>query len=284
MITQTSVDQVDRLDPFTFAVDDVVQGQYLEALEDYHLRYTRLTGTPVVHPGILLSHSNAPRSPSFGGPNTQWIHIRERSTFVAPARIGDTLTVTWSIDGHEPWFGRTVTEVGCVVSRDDGQVVLRRTSWGIRTTGRAEPPARTAVMAGRPHPLVPPAQTGTDPVGRDVAGRAKHVTMDRIRLFSGWQTRNLHNDEEVARRAGLVAPIASATQGMGYLCEFLIDNLGERWLSGGSCALTFRKPIFADDRMTARGTVDAVSDGAVALTVRLLNQDGYVITDGTAST
>jgi hypothetical protein len=36
------------------------------------------------------------------------------------------------------------------------------------------------------------------------------------------------------------APVASAARGMGFLCEFMIDNPGVEWLSGGSWVLTFR--------------------------------------------
>ncbi len=68
---------VGPLEPFEFTISDQVQGQYLEALEDYHLRYvlSRQGIGPVIHPGILLSHSNA-------APGARWTCTS--STSMAP--------------------------------------------------------------------------------------------------------------------------------------------------------------------------------------------------------
>lgn len=254
---------VGPLEPFEFTVSDQVQGQYLEALEDYHLRYvlSHQGISPVIHPGVLLSHSNATRSPSFGGPNTRWIHMREQTHFTASARL------------------------------TDGVVALERIMWGFRSSAeRPIPPGSRYVRPGSADSF-PPSRTAKpstlEPADWELPGKLKRPTAERIRLFSGWAAQNLHTDDQIAKAAGLPAPVASAAQGMGYLCEFMIDNLGEEWLTGGSWVLTFTKPIFPGDQVCAFGrlrNVEPTERGAqCTVDVHLVNQHGTTVTKGTAT-
>jgi acyl dehydratase len=279
------------LEPFSFSITDQIQSRYLEALEDYHLRYALSCDgvDPIVHPGILLNQSNATRSPSFGEPNTRWIHVREQTYFAAPARLNDELIAEWHIAEYRPRFGRMLARVACVVTHHDGPVVIERTMWGIHISGqrpmRAESdraiPQADAVAASVPSSMQP------EPDDRQIRGRQKHVTSERIRLFSGRTSQNLHTDDQIAKAAGLPAAVASATQGMGYLCEFMIDNLGEEWLSGGSWRLIFRKPIVSGDHVTALGRVikAAPTDRADKriMNLQLVNQRGIQVAQGTAT-
>jgi acyl dehydratase len=102
-------------------------------------------------------------------------------------------------------------------------------------------------------------------------------------LFSGPTAHNLHTDEQVAKDAGLPAPVASATQGMGYLCEFMIDNLGEQWLSGGSWELSFRRPVFPGDQVSALGRMTRPGGNQYTVDLLLVNQQGIRVTQGTAT-
>ncbi|HEY2576016.1 MAG TPA: MaoC/PaaZ C-terminal domain-containing protein [Streptosporangiaceae bacterium] len=306
-MSEQEQDYTGPLDPLDFTISDQVQGQCLEALEDYHPRYVlgRRGAAPLTHPGILLSQSNVTRSPSFTGPNTRWIHLRERTRFTAPARLGDKLTVRWVVEEHEPWFGRRLTRVSCAVTRDESGI-LHRLMWGLRASaerpvpGRDERPdgpapgssaARSSGPApGRRRPGAAPGpalRASPDLAGWEIPGRRKHVTSDRIQLFSGRVAHTLHTDEQVAKQAGLPAPVASATQGMGYLCEFMIDNFGEGWLSGGSWELTFRKPVFPDDWLCASGRITATRQAGEGVScsadVRLANDRDVTVTSGIAT-
>jgi acyl dehydratase len=279
MTEQIPTTYVGPLEPFEFTISEQVQGQYLEAMEDHHLRYliTHQGRTPVIHPGILLSYSNATRSPSFGGPNTRWMHLREQTHFSASARLNQVLVADWRVEDHEPWFGRTLARVCCVVTTCDGTRVLERIMWGLRSS--AEHPVTAAERQ--------PQRDGVDPAAWRIPGRRKTITIERMKLFSGWKAQNLHTDDAIAKDAGLPAPVASAAHGMGYLSEFMIDNLGEEWLSGGSWVLTFRKPMLPDDQIEAAGrlrNVEPTPGGAqCTLDIRLVNQHGAVITQGSAT-
>ena len=230
---QDLLSYVGPLEPFEFAIDEQVQENYLEALEDNHLRYllSHYGRPPLVHPGILLSHSNATRSPSFSGPNTHWIHFREQSRFSSPARLHDRLTVRWLIEAHEPWFGRTLTRVSCTVCRPGGDLILERTMWGFRSSQERPVPPVPARPAG-PGPSVSGKPQPLDTRGLGGHWAAQQLTSERIRLFSGWGAQNLHTSNQVARNAASRRP-SPRPRGMGYLCEYMIDGFGEEWLRGG---------------------------------------------------
>lgn len=287
---------VGPLEPFEFVVSDQLQAHYLEALQDYHLRYvlSRPGVPPVIHPGILLSQSNATRSPSFTGPNTRWLHMREQTHFTALAHLGDTLIVRWRIEEHEQWFGRILTRVSCVMTRCDGTRVLERTMWGFRSSASQPVPGRrerdrerAAVVGHSARPALTRCGSLLDPLDWEIAGRQKQATDQRIKLFSGLAVQNLHTSEQVAKDAGLPAPVASAAQGMGYLSEFMIDNLGDEWLAGGSWVLTFEKPVFPADQVSSFGrlrSAEPTDFGAqCTLDIQLVNQDGRTVTKGSAS-
>jgi acyl dehydratase len=264
---------VGPLEDFAFTVDPRVQRDFLEAVQDPHSRYAD-GEHPIVHPGVLLSHSNATRSPSFGGPNTGWIHARDQTRFLNRAYVGEPLLVRWQVAGHQRRFGHVVTEVTCTVTGDHDRAVLRRRMWGIRGTADRRLPHRTgAARTSRVLPAEAPK----------FAGAAKTLTAERIHLFSGWLNRNIHNDDRVARGAGLMAAVASATQGMAYLCEVMIENFGPVWLDTGTCDLTFRKPIFVGDVVVAQGSVERRGPACRSTVgLRLINQFGIVVTAGTA--
>ena len=123
--------------------------------------------------------------------------------------------------------------------------------------------------------------------GHTVAGRPRSVTLERMRGFSGWPTKNIHTDEEVARASGLPGPIASGTMYEAYLVELMIDLFGEEWLKHGKMELAFTRIVEPDDTITAKGTVQSrePTDAGrrVTLDVWCENQRGEPVAIGTAS-
>ena len=118
------------------------------------------------------------------------------------------------------------------------------------------------------------------------------ITRERIAIysryvFSGRDTRNIHTDDEVARRAGLPRAVAQGRYPIGYMSERALAFFGRGWLEGGRLDVTLVKPIFAGDTVTVHGTViDRVPENGatrVVLEVWLENQSGERVTSGTAS-
>ncbi len=122
--------------------------------------------------------------------------------------------------------------------------------------------------------------------GHTITGKPKAVTLERMRGFSGWPTKNIHTDEEFARSSGLSGPIASGTMYQACLVELMIDHFGEDWLRHGGMQVAFVRVIEPGDTITAKGTVQrqepADAGGLVDLRVWCENQRGEPVIVGTA--
>ena len=124
-----------------------------------------------------------------------------------------------------------------------------------------------------------------DPVSYLVS--AERIAIYSRYVFGGRDTRNIHTDDEVARRAGLPRAVAQGRYPIGYMSERALAFFGTGWLEGGRLDVTLVKPIFAGDTVTVCGTVvDKVpEDGKtrVVLDLWLENEAGERVTSGTAS-
>ena len=281
------------LEPYEFRVTEELSRRYLDALEDYHPCF--LAGTPskppLVHPGLILNQSNVTRSPTYSvGPDEAGIHAKEETWFVQPARLGDRLRVEWRFEESYERRGRTYTVTGAIVKDTAGNVILRRRSHSTRTSRTHPIPSRREEPSGEGASLAQRAAgTGAgslSEIGLVLVGRPKRVTLQHMRLFSGWPNKNIHTDEEVARNAGLVAPIASATQNMGHICEFMIDYFGVGWLSNGYLQLAFVRPIYPDYVVTVKGKIvrreQAGNEVRYGLDIWAETESGVVVTVGSA--
>lgn len=281
------------LEPHRFTVSEDLARRYVDAVEDYHLCY--LTGSggdrPLVHPGLVLNQSNTTRSPSYSvAPGEAGIHAKEETWFVRPARVGDRLLVEWSFEESYERRGRTYLVYKAVVKDDRGNVIIERRSHSTRTSAASPIPARRDEASSERAQHIAPAPNAEarslTEVGLVLSGRRKLVTLDHMRLFSGWPSRNIHTDEETAQAAGLVAPIASATQNMGHICEFMLDYFGVGWLSSGYLRLAFVKPIYPGYAVTVKGKIvnkEPLPDGIrYDLEIWCETDSGIIVTVGSA--
>ena len=67
--------------------------------------------------------------------------------------------------------------------------------------------------------------------------------------------KTIHNDQEAAGREGLPAPIAVGPQVAALIFRMMGMSFGKGWYQGGSASLTFRRPVFCSDFVTAKGRV-----------------------------
>jgi acyl dehydratase len=129
-------------------------------------------------------------------------------------------------------------------------------------------------------------------VGSGIEPRVYEITQDKINNYSryafhGKDTKNIHTDDEVARKAGLPRALAQGRYPVGYLSEYLLAFFNRGWIQGGRLEVSLVKPIFPGDTITIRGVVrDKVLEGKITrivLDVWLEKQDGQKATVGTAS-
>ena len=129
----------EELAPFTFHVTEEFNENYLHAVEDFHPRYMEGGGAssesaaaPIIHAGLLFNFSNLTRSPEFSLPaGVAAIHTHEEATFLDPAPVGSTLTVSWKILDTYEKRGRLYQVVEALITTETGRQVLRRVSTNI---------------------------------------------------------------------------------------------------------------------------------------------------------
>lgn len=129
-------------------------------------------------------------------------------------------------------------------------------------------------------------------VGSSLKPRVHEITQEKINIYSryvfhGKDTKNIHTDDEAARKAGMPRALAQGRYPVGYLSEYLLDLFEKGWIQGGRLDVSFVKPIFPGDTITICGVVrEKIQEGEcirITLDIWLENQNGEKATAGTAS-
>ncbi len=94
---------------------------------------------------------------------------------------------------------------------------------------------------------------------------------------------NIHNDQELAKRAGFAAPIAAGEQSLAVLAQLIADRFGMNFLRGGNFDIAFIKPVLFGDRLIAHIRVVSAAKEAIALEVWVANEAGERVLAGTAA-
>lgn len=149
------------------------------------------------------------------------------------------------------------------VRTDVGGPVLRQRSTHIRALrpGVAKEPQPTAhdrpegpTMLG-----VAVADTAADLApGVQLRPLTKLPEQEHLTVFAGTEWRNIHNDPEVARAAGLRDSVASGLQTTAYVSELMERYCGDGWRSGAHLAVAFTAPLFVGEVVHSSGRVTAV--------------------------
>ncbi len=123
------------------------------------------------------------------------------------------------------------------------------------------------------------------PVSHEV-GRDQILKYNRY-VTGGKDTKNIHTDDETARKAGLPRAIATGRHPVSFIAEHLIDLFGAGFVAGGEIDVAFVKPIIPGDTLSVTARVkEKIPEGdgtRVVLDVALVNQEGVTVTVGTAS-
>jgi len=132
MAEKKRADQIgvgEEFDTYELLITPEFNQQYLEALEDFHPRYLKETesGPPIVHPGLLINHSNVTRSPSFFlPPGMAAVHAKEEVEYFNPAKVGKTFYVKWRVVEVYMKRGRPYQVKEVLIVDEDGLEILRR--------------------------------------------------------------------------------------------------------------------------------------------------------------
>ena len=128
-------------------------------------------------------------------------------------------------------------------------------------------------------------------IGDALPERTHKVDWEDILKFNryvtgGVDTKNIHTDDEVARKAGLPRALATGRHPVSFITELMVDYLGMGFITSGEIDVSFVKPIFPGDVLTLYAVLREKSpdEGATRylFDVSLVNQDGAAVTVGTA--
>ncbi len=130
-------------------------------------------------------------------------------------------------------------------------------------SGIPRPEPSRAIEASGPDHGMALALVGPDvPVGWRLPQVSRQMSLRQFRerhpLLYGehvWPDRNLHADEEAARREGLSAPVASAPTIFALVTRMMMTAFGGGWIQGGALSLKMIKPVYPTDFVTAKGHV-----------------------------
>jgi len=96
--------------------------------------------------------------------------------------------------------------------------------------------------------------------------------------------RGIHDDQDAARDAGFVAPIAAGEQTIAVIAQFLADNFGMRFVCGGRIEVALTKPVLFGDTLISRVRIERIVDDERAeMRIRVENQRGEEVLVGSAS-
>jgi hypothetical protein len=129
---QRTIDQFEvgeLLASYQLRVSEELNRRYLDALEDDHPRYTAGPDGegPWVHPGLLLSQSNPPKSVSHVLPHdVANVQAKGEAQFFKPGRVGGTFSVSWKVLDKYVKRERQFMVFECRMIDDTGEEVLRR--------------------------------------------------------------------------------------------------------------------------------------------------------------
>ena len=104
-------------------------------------------------------------------------------------------------------------------------------------------------------------------IGESLPPISKVITREKIEAFEalGHALRtqgadqsavaNIHTDPGIARQRGLDQPVASGQMSFAFLHEIVARRFGIDFRQGGILSVTFLKPVYAGDVVTAHGVV-----------------------------
>ena len=124
-------------------------------------------------------------------------------------------------------------------------------------------------------------------VGQELPSVLKVISLENLRLFSGWPVRTMHTDWEIAKKSGLPAPIAQGLMSQAFISEICTSFFGKSWFETGRLDVRFVSYTVPGDRILVKGVVkEKAAEGAsvrLACDVWCENQSGDKTCIGTAS-
>lgn len=282
----------DTLEPRTMTITEDMVQVYAAGLDQHHPWF--IEGSPfggrIAQPTLLDRDIGTRLFSAKWDSSPGSLHARQDMEFIAPLRLGETYEITAEVSGKYEKRGKRYMSIDATCADKEGQPALRGRYVRMLSLGpgvaREKRPALTTLEAAPPEtgPGGPASEQWQ--VGQEIPPVAKLMSIQKMRIYSG-PGKNIHTDEEAARRGGLSRPIAQGLMSNAYLSELLMNFFGQRWLTNGQLSVAFVATVFPGDLLLSRGVIrerqEAESGFRWSLDVWVETRSGHRVTVGTAS-
>ncbi|HEX3804684.1 MAG TPA: MaoC family dehydratase N-terminal domain-containing protein [Solirubrobacteraceae bacterium] len=225
------------------------------------------------------------------------LHTEEELRFHTPVFAGERVTLTGRyVDKYiKRGMGHVVLDT--MAHGEDGRLVMQHHGTEVMRV------AAGAVVGRQSAEAVPKRVTGEFDKDREPATAArldlhpgtptetltKVTHQDQMSVFSlaGQYVRNVHNDLDIARRAGLEKTLMQGQQQVCYAIELMTRFFGAAWFTSGRLRVKFIAPVYVDEIIEVQGVVTGASSDdegeRLDLEVWIRNGAGALSTVGWAS-
>lgn len=261
--------------PVEVVIDDLKIKRFAFVADDFGDWYLKAgpRGPRIGQPGLLANDLLQMFTTRYAASRVVGLHTVEELWWDRPVTLGDRVTLTARYTDRYDQRGQGSVVMEAEARDVDGHTLVRHRGVEIMRTAPAEVGGRGAASgASGPRitgeydtslPLVDALDAAVAP-GTGLTPLHKEVTFEQMAVFSrlGEFVRNIHNDFDTARAAGLAVPILQGQQQVCYLAERAVAAFGAAWFTGGWLKAKFLRPINAFDIVEIAGAVREIDESA----------------------
>jgi len=279
--TYENIDVPEDFGPIDILVDDMKIKRFAFVADDFGDWY--LKGSPwgprIGQAGLLANDLLQMFTTRYAASLVVGLHTSEELRWHRPVMLGDQvrLTARYTEKFEHRGQGSVVLEADARDTR--GNLLIHHRGVEIMRTNPAEVAGRGSASPSGPRitgeydTSLPTADRLQEPLvpGTGLTPLRKEVTFEQMAVFSrlGEFVRNIHNDLERARAAGLTVPIVQGQQQVCYLAERAVRAFGAAWFTGGWLRVKFLRPVRAFEVIEVAGVVRDVERDADRTTAEL---------------
>lgn len=294
--TFAAVSVGEAFEPVTLALDEAYLAAARFCLDD-HLVRRDAEGREYV-PGTALARDLQQLFLTRYDPNRiVGLHQAEEIIFAAPARLGDTVTLTGSVVDKFEKRGKGYFVLDCRAHDADGHLLVQQVSTEIMempdlaarqdtsTPKQGSQQAAAKRISGVWPDSAPVAHFAPDlGASTPVKPLVKTCDLAQIAVFSGigLGRYNTHTDIRVAQAAGFDTALAQGMMETCWMSQMLADFFGQAWDRGGWIKTNYLRPVLAGDTITLRAVLTEVGTETAELEVWAENQHQQMTAAGWA--
>jgi acyl dehydratase len=297
--TYENIEIPEEFGPVEILVDDFKVKRFAFSQDDFGDWYLREGpwGPRIAHPGLLANDLLQLFTTKYAASRVVGLHTQEELWFERPVPVGSVVRLAGRYVEKYELRGQGYVVMDAEARDENGDLFVRHRGVEIMRTKPAEVGGRgSAAGGGGPRvsgeydtslPTVSTLDPSVAP-GTGLVPLTKEVTLEQMAIFSriGELVRNIHNDVDTARRAGLAVPILQGQQQVCYLAELMARSFGRHWFTGGWLKVKFLRPVTAFSVLELSGAVRDVrpEGGAVRIDLDVwARHEGALVTVGWAS-